>query len=132
MEGGVFGFLNTVLGFYSNVAIAWIGAVVADLVINKPLKLSPSHIEFKRAHLYHFNPVGFGSMLIASAVSVAAYFEAFGAYGKAFSPFLALFLAMALSPLLAVLTRGPLLHRPDRRPARSRCSARTACPRPPF
>ncbi|MET7286623.1 hypothetical protein [Streptomyces sp. NPDC005573] len=106
MEGGVFGFLNTVLGFYSNVAIAWIGAVVADLVVNKPLKLSPSYIEFKRAHLHHFNPVGFGSMLIASAVSIAAYFEAFGAYGKAFSPFIALFLAMVLSPALAVLTKG--------------------------
>ncbi len=37
MELGVFGFLNTVLGFYSNVGIAWMGAVVADLVINKPL-----------------------------------------------------------------------------------------------
>jgi purine-cytosine permease-like protein len=106
MEGGVFGFLNTVLGFYSNVAIAWIGAVVADLVINKPLKLSPSYIEFKRAHLYNFNPVGFGSMLIASAVSIAAYFEAFGDYGKAYSPFIALFLAMVLSPLFAYLTKG--------------------------
>jgi purine-cytosine permease-like protein len=106
MEGGVFGFLNTVLGFYSNVAIAWIGAVVADLVINKPLKLSPSYIEFKRAHLHNFNPVGFGSMLAASAVSIVAYFGAFGSYGKAFSPFIALFLAMALSPLLAVLTKG--------------------------
>ncbi|MEV7027487.1 hypothetical protein [Kitasatospora sp. NPDC093558] len=106
MEGGVFGFLNTVLGFYSNVAIAWIGAVVADLVINKPLKLSPSYIEFKRAHLHNFNPVGFGSMLIASAVSITAYFGAFGSYGTAFSPFIALFLAMALSPLLAVLTKG--------------------------
>ncbi|WP_031170757.1 purine-cytosine permease family protein [Streptomyces durhamensis] len=106
MEGGVFSFLNTVLGFYSNVAIAWIGAVVADLVINKPLKLSPSYIEFKRAHLHHFNPVGFGSMLIASALSIAAYFHAFGDYGKAYSPFIALFLAMVLSPLLAVLTKG--------------------------
>ncbi|WP_035844190.1 purine-cytosine permease family protein [Kitasatospora azatica] len=106
MEGGVFGLLNTVLGFYSNVAIAWIGAVVADLVINKPLKLSPSYIEFKRAHLYNFNPVGFGSMLIASAISIAAYFNAFGDYGKAFSPFIALFIAMVLSPLLAVLTKG--------------------------
>jgi purine-cytosine permease-like protein len=106
MEGGVFGFLNTVLGFYSNVAIAWIGAVVADLVINKPLKLSPSYIEFKRAHLYNFNPVGFGSMLIASAISIIAYFNAFGSYGKAFSPFIALFIAMALSPLLALLTKG--------------------------
>ncbi|MFF7357361.1 purine-cytosine permease family protein [Streptomyces filipinensis] len=106
MEGGVFSFLNTILGFYSNVAIAWIGAVVADLVINKPLKLSPSYIEFKRAHLHHFNPVGFGSMLIASALSIAAYFHAFGDYGKAYSPFIALFLAMVLSPLLAVLTKG--------------------------
>jgi purine-cytosine permease-like protein len=106
MEGGVFGFLNTVLGFYSNVAIAWIGAVVADLVINKPLKLSPSYIEFKRAHLHNFNPVGFGSMLIASVISIVAYFNAFGSYGKAFSPFIALFIAMALSPLLAVLTKG--------------------------
>ncbi|MFR0355224.1 purine-cytosine permease family protein [Streptomyces sediminimaris] len=106
MEGGVFGFLNTVLGFYSNVAIAWIGAVVADLVINKPLKLSPSYVEFKRAHLHHFNPVGFGSMLIASAVSIAAYFDAFGDYGKAYSPFIALLLAMLLSPLFAALTKG--------------------------
>jgi purine-cytosine permease-like protein len=106
MEVGVFGFLNTVLGFYSNVAIAWIGAVVADLVINKPLGLSPSYIEFKRAHLYNFNPVGFGSMLVASAVSIAAYFHAFGAYGKAFSPFIALAVAMVLSPLIAWATKG--------------------------
>ncbi|HET9171832.1 MAG TPA: hypothetical protein VFN97_20510 [Actinospica sp.] len=106
MEGGVFGFLNNVLGFYSNVAIAWIGAVTADLVINKPLKLSPSYIEFKRAHLYNFNPVGFGSMLIASAVSIAAYFNAFGAYPKAFSPLIALGIAMVLSPILAYATKG--------------------------
>jgi purine-cytosine permease-like protein len=106
MESGVFGFLNSVLGFYSNVAIAWIGAVTADLVINKPLRLSPSYIEFKRAHLYSINPVGFGAMLIASVVSIAAYFDAFGAYAKAFSPLIALVIAMAASPLLAVATRG--------------------------
>ena len=106
MEGGVFGFLNNVLGFYSNVAIAWIGAVTADLVINKPLKLSPSYIEFKRAHLYNFNPVGFGSMLIASAVSIAAYFNAFGAYAKAFSPLIALGIGIVLSPILAYATKG--------------------------
>jgi purine-cytosine permease-like protein len=106
MEGGVFGFLNSVLGFYSNVAIAWIGAVVADLVVNKPLKLSPSYIEFKRAHLYSVNPVGFGSMLVASAVSIAAYFHAFGQVLYAFSPFLALAIAFIMSPLLAIVTRG--------------------------
>jgi purine-cytosine permease-like protein len=106
MEGGVFSFLNNVLGFYSNVAIAWIGAVTADLVINKPLKLSPSYIEFKRAHLYNFNPVGFGSMLIASVVSIAAYYNAFGAYAKAFSPLIALGIGIVLSPVLAYLTKG--------------------------
>lgn len=106
MEAGVFSFLNTVLGFYSNVAIAWIGAVVADLVVNKPLGLSPSYIEFKRAHLYNFNPVGFGSMLVASAVSITAYFNAFGTYCKAFSPFIAIAIAFVLSPLLAWLTKG--------------------------
>lgn len=82
MEGGVSGFLNNVLGFYSNVAITWIGAVTADLIIYKPLKLSPSYSEFKRAHLCNFNPVGFGSMLVASVVSIAAYYNAFGAMPK--------------------------------------------------
>ncbi|MEY9856471.1 purine-cytosine permease-like protein [Catenulispora sp. GAS73] len=106
MEFGVFGFLNNVLGFYSNVAIAWIGAVTADLVINKPLKLSPSYIEFKRAHLYNFNPVGFGSMLVASAVSIVAYFNAFGAYAKAFSPLIALGIGLVLPPILAYATKG--------------------------
>jgi purine-cytosine permease-like protein len=106
MEVGVFSFLNTVLGFYSNVAIAWIGAVVADLVINKPLKLSPSYIEFKRAHLYAINPVGFGSMLVASVISILAFYNAFGATLAAYSPFLALGIAMVLSPLLAIATKG--------------------------
>lgn len=107
MEFGVFGFLNKILGFYSNVAVAWIGAVVADLIINKPLlKISPSYIEFKRAHLYHFNPVGFGSMIIASLVSVFAFFGAFGPVAADFSPFLSLAIALVLSPILAIVTKG--------------------------
>lgn len=107
MEGGVFGFLNTVLGFYSNVAVAWIGALVADLVINKAmLGISPSYIEFKRGHLYNFNPVGFGSMLIASAVSIAAFFNVFGPTMQAFSPFVSIVLAFLLAPILAILTKG--------------------------
>src|SRR5439155_10468528 len=52
MTLGVFAALEHVLGFYSNIAIAWVGALVADLVINKPLGWSPRTIEFKRAHLY--------------------------------------------------------------------------------
>lgn len=104
---GVFGFLNFVLGFYSNVAIAWIGAVVADLVINKPLlKVSPSYVEFKRAHLYQINPVGFGAMIAGASISIPAFFGAFGEYAQAFSPYLALTIAFVLSPILALATRG--------------------------
>ncbi|MCL1469387.1 histidine kinase [Argonema antarcticum A004/B2] len=106
MELGVFHTLEAILGLYSNVAIAWVGAVVADLVINKPLGLSPSYIEFKRAYLYNFNPVGFGSMVIASAVAIAAFVGLFGIYAQAYSPFIALVLAFVLSPAIAFITKG--------------------------
>ena len=106
MELNMFSALNSLLGFYSNVAIAWIGAVTADLVINKPLGLSPRYIEFKRAYLHAVNPVGFGAMCIAAGVSIFAFYGFFGDYAKAFSPFIALALAMLCSPLIAWATKG--------------------------
>lgn len=106
MELDMFSFLNTILGFYSNVGIAWIAAVCADLVINKPLGFSPPYVEFKRAYLYSVNPVGFGAMTVASVISIAAFFGAFGELAAAFSPMIALVLALVLSPLLAWLTKG--------------------------
>ncbi len=106
MELGVFATLESVLGLYSNVAIAWVGALVADLVINKPLGLSPPYIEFKRAHLYNCNPVGVGSTLIASLVAMAAFIGVFGGVAKAFASFIALGLALILSPAIAFITQG--------------------------
>jgi purine-cytosine permease-like protein len=106
MELNMFSFLNTILGFYSNVGIAWIAAVCADLLINKRAGWSPSYIEFKRAYLYSVNPVGFGAMTVASVVSIIAFFGAFGDIAAAFSPLIALVIAGALSPLLAWLTKG--------------------------
>ena len=106
MALGVFAALEHVLGFYSNIAIAWVGALVADLVINKPLGWSPKTIEFKRAHLYDINPVGLVAMLVAAALAMLAYSGVLGHWAKAFSPFIALVTAMAVSPLLAWRTRG--------------------------
>lgn len=106
MELGLFHTLEIVLGLYSNVAIAWIGALVADLIINKPLGLSPSYVEFKRAYLYNFNPVGFGSMGIASAIALMAFVGIFGDYAQAYSSFIALVIAFVLSPIIAALTKG--------------------------
>jgi purine-cytosine permease-like protein len=130
MEANMFSFLNDLLGFYSNVAIAWIGAVVADLVINKPLlKTSPSFVEFKRAHLPNFNPIGFGAMVTASVVSIAAYYGAFGATLDAWSPFLALAIAMILSPVLSVLLKSKNLYiaREPSPPAAERSTVHVQC-----
>ncbi len=114
MELGVFGALERVLGLFSNVAIAWIGAVVADLVVNKPLGLSPPYVEFKRAYLPDLNPVGVGATLVASAVSILAYLGVFGAGPRAFSAFLALGLAFVLAPLIAFLSGGRFYLARDR------------------
>lgn len=106
MVMGIFHAIERVLGLYSNIAIAWVGALVADLVINKPLGLSPRGIEFKRAHLYDFNPVGIGSMLLAAALAVTAHAGLFGATTQAFAPFIALGVSMLASPAIAWFTRG--------------------------
>ena len=106
MELGVFKALEHVLGLYSLVAISWIGAVVADLVINKPLGLSPAHIEFKRAHLYDINPVGVGAMLAATILSAVALSGFFGSVAQALAPFIALGSALLIAPLIAFATRG--------------------------
>jgi signal transduction histidine kinase/CheY-like chemotaxis protein/purine-cytosine permease-like protein len=102
----VFRLLEDVLALYSNVAISWVGALFADLVINKPLGLSPKGIEFKRAHLYDINPVGVGAMLIASVFSILAFSGAFGDTARAFSAFIALLTALACAPAIAWLTGG--------------------------
>ncbi|WP_374489433.1 ATP-binding protein [Zoogloea sp.] len=106
MELDVFQALGQVLGLYANLAISWMMAVVADLVINKPLGLSPPGIEFKRAHLYDVNPVGVGAMGIASLLSVLAYLGAFGAEARAFSALIAMLVAFVCAPLIAWLTGG--------------------------
>lgn len=106
MTLGVFEALESVLGLYGNVAIAWVGALVADLIINKPMGWSPKGIEFRRAHLYDLNPVGLGATALAALVAVAAHAGALGAAVEPWAPFLALGLAMVTSPALAWATQG--------------------------
>ena len=112
---GIFETLEAVLSVYSTVAIAWIGALVADLVVLKRTGISPPYIEFKRAHLYNFNPVGCGATLIASVIAIMAYAGVFGALGKAFFAFIALAVAMVSAIVIAYATRGRYyIARPDR------------------
>ncbi len=106
MELDVFQALGGVLGLFSNIAISWIMAVVADLVINKPLGLSPPGIEFRRAYLHDVNPVGVGATGLASLLSVAAHLGAFGPLAQAFSAMIALATAFVAAPLIAWATSG--------------------------
>src|SRR5215475_5510371 len=106
MEIGVYKALEQTLALYSNVAIAWVGALVADLVVNKPLGLRPQHMEFKRAHLYDINPVGVGAMTIATIISITAFYGVFGPTGKALAAFVALAVAFVSAPVIAGPTDG--------------------------
>ncbi|PXX89086.1 hybrid sensor histidine kinase/response regulator [Marinobacter vulgaris] len=106
MELGVYHALEETLSFYGIVAIAWVGALVADLVINKPLGFSPRHIEFKRAHLYDINPVGVGAMILASIIGMISYGGALGAMAEALSHFITLAAALVIAPLIAWKTGG--------------------------
>ena len=106
MELGIFKALEHILGLYSLVAVAWVGALVADLIVNKPLGLSPPFIEFKRAHLYDINPVGVGAMILATAMGIAAYAGVFGTVMQALSSFVALGVAFVAAPVIAAVTGG--------------------------
>ncbi len=107
MEANMFDFLNTILGFYANCAMAWVVTVAADIAVNKYLlKISPKVPEFRRGMLYAVNPVGFVSMLVSAGVSIAVFFGAFGGAVQPYSPVFAVGLSLLLTPILAVLTKG--------------------------
>ncbi|MFF4343089.1 purine-cytosine permease family protein [Kitasatospora sp. NPDC001540] len=107
MEADMFSFLNSVLGFYSNCAIAWVVTVATDIGVNKHLlRISPLRPEFRRGMLYAVNPVGVVAFTAASGLSIAMYFHAFGDTLQPYSPVAAALIAFVLTPLTAVATRG--------------------------
>jgi len=106
MELGIYQAIEGTLVIYSCVAAAWVGALVADLVVNKPLGWSPAYIEFKRAHLYNINPVGTGAMLLAVLAGLLSYAGAVGPAAEAFAPFIAFGTAFGTAPLIAWGTDG--------------------------
>jgi signal transduction histidine kinase/CheY-like chemotaxis protein len=106
MELGIYKALEQTLGLYSIVAVAWVGALTADLVVNKPLGLSPPGIEFKRAHLYDVNPVGVGAMTLAVASAGLALTGILGSAAQALASFVALGVAFLAAPAIAYLTGG--------------------------
>jgi signal transduction histidine kinase/CheY-like chemotaxis protein/purine-cytosine permease-like protein len=106
MEVGIFRVIQNILGLYADFAVGWMGALAADLLINKNLGLSPKGIEFKRAYLYDVNPVGVGAMALSVAVSATMSFNLWGAAAHALAPFFGLLVAFAAAPAIAWATGG--------------------------
>ncbi len=106
MELGVYRAIDTLLHHYSVLVLAWFGSIVADLVINKPLGLSPKHIEFKRSKLYDINPVGVCSTILAATLGFIASTHVMGEALAAFSGFIAFFLPFLTVPTIAYFTAG--------------------------
>ncbi|GAA1986734.1 purine-cytosine permease family protein [Kitasatospora viridis] len=107
MEADMFSFLNSILSFYSNCAIAWVVTVATDIGVNKYLlKLSPLQPEFRRGMLHAVNPVGVVAFTAASGLSIAMYFHALGDTLQPYSPVAAAVIAFVLTPLMAVVTKG--------------------------
>lgn len=106
MELGIYQALEAILGSFAILALAWLGSLSADLLVNRPLGLSPQTIEFKRAHLYDINPVGVGSMLISTLVGFIAYLGVFGEPASHLCHFVTLLSCFICVPLIAWLTGG--------------------------
>ena len=106
MQIGIYEALEKTLGLFGIIAISWIGSMVADLVINKPLGLSPPYIEFKRAHLFDINPVGVGSMLLSMIIGCVAYAGFLGEGLQAFASYLTLIITFIAVPAIAWVTQG--------------------------
>lgn len=106
MELGIYQTIESMLSVYSVIVLAWLCSVVADLVINKPLGISPKHIEFRRSHLFDINPVGVGSMFISTFMGFTAHFGWYGATAQALGSFIACGLPFICVPLIGYLTQG--------------------------
>lgn len=106
MQMGIFGVIESILGIYANLAVAWVGALTADLLVNKRLGWSPPRIEFRRAHLYDVNPVGVGAMGLSLILSLSCFFGLAGELARAFAPLIGLLTAFIAAPLIAWATQG--------------------------
>src|ERR1700722_3591031 len=106
MELGIYRAIEPTLTLYSILACAWVGAICADLVLVKFLRIGPAEIEFKRAHLFDINPVGTGGLAFAVLVGLLAKAGIADPVAHAFAPFLALLAAFVAVPLLAIATKS--------------------------
>jgi purine-cytosine permease-like protein len=60
--------LVKVIAFMGIFCLAWLGVLIADILVIKPvLKIAPTHIEHRRGYLANWGPPSLGSLLVGAA-----------------------------------------------------------------
>ena len=107
MFGGIYAKLTQVLTFEAVFVMAWLMAVVSDVLINKRLLgLSPRDYPYKRSQTYKWNPVGIGALIVALVPAIPMAFGIFGPLGSTLAPFVSGALAFVAAPIFAYITKG--------------------------
>jgi signal transduction histidine kinase/FixJ family two-component response regulator len=127
MELGVYQTIESMLQVYSVLVLAWLSSVVADLIINKPLGISPRHIEFRRSKLYDINPVGTFSMIIASVAGFVAHSGLMGELAQALGSYIAFLIPFITVPAIGIITKGKYYLVKDIHPEQIQNIGQTCC-----
>lgn len=94
--------------------MSWVGTVVCDLLIVRPLlNVAPRQIEYERERLRLINPVGPVALLVAVAVGSALHYGSGSGYVRGLSAFIAFAIAVVVHALGAWLTKGRYYLRAD-------------------
>lgn len=107
MLGDIVNHLETVLTFQGVFLLSWAAILVTDAVfVKKILKIGPGYYEARQQNLHKWNPVGVGSLLIASSLGTVAALGFMGTFLQSTAAFFAAILASILTIILAISTKG--------------------------
>jgi purine-cytosine permease-like protein len=102
MFAGILAHLTQVLNFEAIFILAWIMAVISDILINKRLlKLSPETYAIDKNKVPAFDPVGLTALALALAISLPMVFNALGPLWVTLAPFVSAAIAFVTPPLVA-------------------------------
>ncbi|WHZ05768.1 cytosine permease [Neobacillus sp. YX16] len=107
MLGDIVNHLETVLTFQGVFLLSWAAILGTDAVfVKKILKIGPGYYESRQQNLFKWNPVGVGSLLIASCLGTVAALGYMGTFLQSTAAFFAAILASILTIIFAISTKG--------------------------
>lgn len=99
--------LEAIMTFQGVFLLTWATILVTDaIVVKKILKIGPGYYEARQNNLYKWNPVGVGSLVIASCLGTIAALGFMGSFLQSTAAFFAAILAAILTLVFAVMTKG--------------------------